>query len=443
MAGIAEAINKVRAHIPAGVTLVCVSKFHPVEAIREAYEAGERHFGESRVQELQRKVPQLPADICWHFIGHLQTNKVRDLLKVRPYLIESVDSERLLQAINDEAARLGIVQDVLLEVHVAQEETKTGFEPEQIEAILDHSSTQWPHIRICGLMTMATNTDDETEIRRCFSQAASLASNLSTLNAQPSTLSMGMSDDYPIAIACGATSVRIGSAIFGARDYSPKPLALPKAAFFDMDGTLFNSMPIHAIAWEQTMLRHGLEFTPEDTYINEGRTGVDVIREGFEKKGRKGDDQLYHDIYREKAELFHSLCPNGAEPIEGVPELLTWLHAHGVECWIVTGSGQKTLLGQLDRSFPGIFAPEHMITAYDVTHGKPSPEPYLIAWERSGYKKEECIVVENAPLGVRSGKAAGIFTIAVNTGILPDRLFQDEHADLVLHTMHELLDRLQ
>ena len=130
---VGEQIKEVRAHIPAYVTLVCVSKFQPVEAIREAYEAGERHFGESRVQELQRKVPQLPADIHWHFIGHLQTNKVRDLLKLRPYLIQSVDSEHLLRAINDEAAKQGIIQDVLLELHVAKEETKTGFSPAEIE----------------------------------------------------------------------------------------------------------------------------------------------------------------------------------------------------------------------------------------------------------------------------------------------------------------------
>ena len=128
-----EQIRNVRAHIPASVTLVCVSKFHPVEAIREAYEAGERHFGESRVQELQKKVPALPTDIRWHFIGHLQTNKVRDLLKLRPYLIQSVVSKRLLQAINDEAAKQGFVQDVLLEVHVAKEETKTGLTPSEIE----------------------------------------------------------------------------------------------------------------------------------------------------------------------------------------------------------------------------------------------------------------------------------------------------------------------
>ena len=216
MASIAEQINSVRAHIPADVTLVCVSKFQPIEAIRQAYEAGERHFGESRVQELKMKSTQLPSDIHWHFIGHLQTNKVRDLLKLRPYLIQSVDSEHLLCAINEEAAKLGIVQDVLLEVHVAREETKTGFTPEEITNIFP-SLTHYAHIRCCGLMTMATNTDDETEIRRCFMEAKAI---LSTFNFQLSTLSMGMSDDYRIAIDCGSNMVRIGSSIFGARNYN-------------------------------------------------------------------------------------------------------------------------------------------------------------------------------------------------------------------------------
>lgn len=184
MDSIAEQINSVRAHIPADVTLVCVSKFQPIEAIRQAYEAGERHFGESRVQELKMKSTQLPSDIHWHFIGHLQTNKVRDLLKLRPYLIQSVDSEHLLSAINEEAAKLGIVQDVLLEVHVAREETKTGFTPEEITNIFP-SLNRYAHIRCCGLMTMATNTDDETEIRRCFMEAKAI---LSTFNFQHSTL---------------------------------------------------------------------------------------------------------------------------------------------------------------------------------------------------------------------------------------------------------------
>ena len=220
MAGIAKAIKEVRAHIPADVTLVCVSKFHPEQAIREAYDAGERHFGESRVQELQRKVPQLPADICWHFIGHLQTNKVRDLLKLRPYLIQSVDSMRLLQAINDEAAKQGFVQDVLLEVHVAKEESKTGFSPEELKELTANGQWLMANVRVRGLMTMATNTDDETEIRRCFMEAANSQKLIAnSLPAKP-VISMGMSDDYRIAIECGATMVRIGSTIFGERNYN-------------------------------------------------------------------------------------------------------------------------------------------------------------------------------------------------------------------------------
>ena len=216
-------IRNVRAHIPAHVTLVCVSKFHPVEAIREAYDAGERHFGESRVQELKQKIPLLPDDIHWHFIGHLQTNKVRDLLKLRPYLIHSVDSERLLNALNEEAIKQGIIQNILLEIHVAKEETKTGLSPSKIESILDHSATVWPGLRIVGLMAMATNTDDKTEIRRCFNLTASLASDLYSVSktvfqAKP-ILSMGMSDDYRIAIECGSNMVRIGSTIFGERTY--------------------------------------------------------------------------------------------------------------------------------------------------------------------------------------------------------------------------------
>ena len=197
-----------------------MSKFHPVEAIREAYEAGERHFGESRVQEMKTKVSQLPADIRWHFIGHLQTNKVRDLLKCHPYLIESVDSLRLLEAINAEAAKLGIIQDILLEVHVAKEETKSGFSPEEIRQFEDSNIRRlegFSNVRVRGLMTMATNTDDEEEIRRCFNQISNLKSQIS--NGEP-VLSMGMSDDYLIAIDCGATSIRIGSAIFGERAYN-------------------------------------------------------------------------------------------------------------------------------------------------------------------------------------------------------------------------------
>ena len=430
-----EQLNKVRAHIPAGVTLVCVSKFQPVEAIREAYEAGERHFGESRVQELKNKVAQLPNDICWHFIGHLQTNKVRDLIKLHPYLIESVDSERLLRTINDEAAKLGIIQDVLLEVHTAKEETKTGLEAERIEEILDFTRDKLLNIRILGLMTMATNTDDETEIRRCFQTAQAL---LSTLNIQPSTLSMGMSDDYRIAIECGSTMVRIGSAIFGERDYRRKI----RAVFFDQDGILFNSMPFHAKAWEQAMQQNGIPYTAMDCYRNEGRTGSGVIQEIYERlHGVKASDELIHSIYATKSDLFLQLT-HGQLPdtIEGVRDVLAFLRAQGVQCWVVTGSGQRNLINRLNDTFDNAFT--GIISSFDCTKGKPDPEPYLKAWERCGFAKDECMVVENAPLGVRAAKAAGLFTVAVNTGILPDEVLQNEHADLVVPNMSALLQWL-
>ena len=215
--------SNIRQSLPAGVTLVAVSKYHPVEQIAEAYAEGCREFGESRVQELKLKRAALPEDIRWHFIGHLQTNKVRDLLRLRPYLIQSVDSEHLLRAINDEAAKQGIVQDVLLELHVAQEATKSGFSIDEFKALLSTVTCQlstYPSVRICGLMGMATNTDDADEIRRCFrtlhDQFIELRNTfqLSPFNFQ---LSMGMSDDYPIAISEGSTMVRIGSAIFGER----------------------------------------------------------------------------------------------------------------------------------------------------------------------------------------------------------------------------------
>ena len=210
MQSIKQHIAAIRAHIPDYVTLVCVSKFHPVEAIREAYDAGERDFGESRVQELCAKQPQLPGDIRWHFIGHLQTNKVRQIVPF-VHLIQSVDSERLLEVIDAEAARVNRVVNVLLEVHTAAETTKSGFLPEDIAALrLD----AYAHVKVCGLMTMATNTDDETEIRRCFRVLHGLG-----LAGDYKVLSFGMSDDYQIAIEEGSNMVRIGSAIFGVREY--------------------------------------------------------------------------------------------------------------------------------------------------------------------------------------------------------------------------------
>ena len=223
---ISQHIASIRATIPDGVTLVCVSKFHPAEAIMQAYEAGERDFGESRVQELLPKYEALPKDIRWHFIGHLQTNKVKQIVPF-VHMIHSVDSVRLLETINKEAEKIGRRVKVLLEVHVAKEETKSGFSPEEILSLNTQLSTL-NYIDICGLMGMATNTDDEAEWRRCFREIHSLASHLSPLASRlsPNSLiasspeiSMGMSDDYLVAIEEGSTMVRIGSTIFGSRGY--------------------------------------------------------------------------------------------------------------------------------------------------------------------------------------------------------------------------------
>ena len=230
MTDIQQNISSIRAHIPQGVTLICVSKFHPMEAIMEAYEAGERDFGESRVQELLPKYEALPKDIRWHFIGHLQTNKVKQIVPF-VHMIHSVDSIRLLETINREAEKIQRRVKVLLEVHVAKEETKSGFTPEELLSLNTKLSTL-NYVDVCGLMGMATNTEDESEWRRCFREIVSLASKLSytssasdrsskgeirTLNTKQ--LSMGMSDDYRIAIEEGSTMVRIGSTIFGSRGY--------------------------------------------------------------------------------------------------------------------------------------------------------------------------------------------------------------------------------
>ena len=208
--------------------MICVSKFHPNEAIIEAYEAGERDFGESRVQELLPKYEALPKDIRWHFIGHLQTNKVKQIVPF-VHLIHSVDSLRLLECINREAEKIQRKVRVLLEVHVAKEETKSGFTPEELLS-LDLPLSSLNHVEICGLMGMATNTDDEQEIRRCFQAIRQLADTcLSRYHADTTStgytedteriISMGMSDDYQLAIQEGSTMVRIGSSIFGERHY--------------------------------------------------------------------------------------------------------------------------------------------------------------------------------------------------------------------------------
>ena len=219
---VGDNILKVRETIPYGVELVAVSKFHPNEAIMDAYGVGQRVFGESRATELKAKATSLPDDIKWHFIGHLQTNKVRMIM---PYvsLIHSVDSERLLRLIDAEAARINKLVDVLLQVHVAQEETKFGFTPDELLQFVESGViNELTNVRVVGVMGMATNTDDVNRITEDFkaiNQTFQNARALLTENKDFAHISMGMSDDYQLAIENGSTMVRIGSTIFGYRQY--------------------------------------------------------------------------------------------------------------------------------------------------------------------------------------------------------------------------------
>ena len=216
---IEQKIKDLHSSLPQGVTLVAVSKFHPAEALQRAYDAGQRIFGESRVQELLLKYEALPKDIEWQMIGHLQTNKVRQIV---PFvsLIQSVDSVRLIECINRESERIGRVVDILLEIRVAQEESKTGWDfDELVEYIKGDGLQTLPNIRVRGVMGMATNTDDEIIIRADFEQLAKHKEALAShFDASFDTLSMGMSDDFELAIECGSTMVRIGSSIFGERN---------------------------------------------------------------------------------------------------------------------------------------------------------------------------------------------------------------------------------
>ncbi len=219
---IGNTIRELHASLPEGVQLVAVSKFHPVEALREAYDAGQRIFGESRVAELLDKIDALPDDISWHFIGHLQTNKAKQLVG-RVALIESVDSQHLLDLIDRLSAERGVVSRVLMQVHVAAEDTKYGWTPDELLAYF--AERRFEALRathLCGIMGMATNTDDTARIEADFAAIADTRRRI--LDIAPDlrgfdTVSMGMSDDYPLAIRHGSTLVRIGSRIFGARQY--------------------------------------------------------------------------------------------------------------------------------------------------------------------------------------------------------------------------------
>lgn len=215
MGQVSNNIAAIRALLPEGVQLVAVSKFQPLDAIEEAYAAGQRHFGESRADELAAKAAAMPHDTVWHFIGHLQTNKARKVV-AHASIIESIDSERLLRLVSAEARRIAKTIDVLLQVHVAAEETKSGFLPDELIECAERCS-DLPGIRIRGVMGMASNTDDTQRIDADFKAIAKAFQQLREIIPDGDTLSMGMSGDWHIAAKHGATSVRIGSAIFGER----------------------------------------------------------------------------------------------------------------------------------------------------------------------------------------------------------------------------------
>ena len=213
----------------------------------------------------------------------------------------------------------------------------------------------------------------------------------------------------------------------------------PKAVLFDMDGVLYDSMPFHARSWHESMARFGIDMAPEEAYAYEGMRGVETIKLLVKRQfGKDISDEEAARMYDAKSEAFR-LCPK-AEKMEGVEELMRKIKAGGLKIVVVTGSGQKSLLDRLEEDFHGLVSRNLVVTSFDVKHGKPDPEPYLTGLAKAGIKSSEGIVVENAPLGVRAAVAAGIFTVAVNTGPLPDKALADEGANVVLPSMSALRD---
>lgn len=211
----------------------------------------------------------------------------------------------------------------------------------------------------------------------------------------------------------------------------------PKAVLFDMDGVLYDSMRFHARAWHETASSRGLTSTPEDFYMFEGRTGATTIDELYQRSfSKNATDEEKEDIYSQKAALFVEY--NDGEPMTGAANVLAKVKEYGLDRIVVTGSGQKSLIEKLESDYPGSFKREKMITGYDVKYGKPHPEPYYMGLEKAGVQAWEALVVENAPLGVEAGVAAGIFTIAVNTGPLPDSVLLEAGANLLYPDMTSL-----
>lgn len=204
------------------------------------------------------------------------------------------------------------------------------------------------------------------------------------------------------------------------------------AVLFDMDGVLFDSMPRHTFAWCTTLHELGLAFSEEECYLHEGRTGSGTVNIVYQRTyGRDATDEEVQRIYARKTELFES--QSEAPVMPGAKELLQQVKAAGLQRVLVTGSGQEALLGRLNRHFPGMFDVDKMVTAYDVKRGKPDPEPFLMGLKKAGAAPNQAIVVENAPLGIQAAKAAGLFTVAVNTGLLKDSHLWEAGADLVIH----------
>ena len=214
----------------------------------------------------------------------------------------------------------------------------------------------------------------------------------------------------------------------------------PKAVLFDMDGVLYDSMPNHAIAWQQSMAQFGILMTADDAYATEGARGVDTIRQMVKnQQGRDIDEAEAQRMYDVKSHIFHSLSEAPIMP--GILDLMHQIQSDGIQIGVVTGSGQRLLIQRILSDFKEYVDEKHITTAYDVKHGKPNPDPYLVGLKKAGnLKPYEAIVVENAPLGVRAGVAAKIFTIAVNTGPLPAQILLDANADLLFPTMTDFSD---
>ena len=216
-----------------------------------------------------------------------------------------------------------------------------------------------------------------------------------------------------------------------------------KCVLFDMDGVLYNSMPNHAVAWVRALKEFGNSFTPQDSYATEGARGVDTIR--FYAKRQLGKDlteEQAQKIYDVKTQYFHELPT--AEIFDGVKDLMRKIKAEGLQICVVTGSGQRPLFQRLVDDFGEFIDNEHIVTAYDVKRGKPNPDPYLMGLKKCGnVKPSEGIVIENAPLGIRAGVAAGCFTIAVNSGPLPDSELLAEHPNLLFKSIRELCDKIK